>query len=120
MYVWSKRAFGEFPGFMTGWTYWTSNLPYFPAVLYFAASNALYIGPRSWLALSNNKTYFLIFALCGLIARDVSECHRAFRREMAAQSGRDGHLAADRDSFRDRGRGVAPIRVGDTVHGGDA
>jgi glutamate:GABA antiporter len=66
MYVWSKRAFGEFPGFMTGWTYWTSNLPYFPAVLYFAASNALYIGPRSWLALSNSKTYFLIFALCGL------------------------------------------------------
>ncbi|MGC1968362.1 MAG: amino acid permease, partial [Candidatus Acidiferrales bacterium] len=39
MYIWSKRAFGEFPGFMTGWTYWTSNLPYFPAVLYFAASN---------------------------------------------------------------------------------
>src|ERR1700722_5647611 len=67
LYVWTKHAFGEFPGFLTGWTYWTSNLPYFPAVLYFAASNALYIGPRSWLALSNNKTYFLIFALCGLI-----------------------------------------------------
>src|SRR5580700_5683723 len=32
LYVWSKRAFGEFPGFMTGWTYWTSNLPYFPAI----------------------------------------------------------------------------------------
>ncbi|MGA7223218.1 MAG: amino acid permease, partial [Candidatus Acidiferrales bacterium] len=51
MYIWSKRAFGEFPGFMTGWTYWTSNLPYFPAVLYFAASNALYAGPARWLAL---------------------------------------------------------------------
>src|ERR1700727_804947 len=66
LYVWSKRAFGEFPGFMTGWSYWASNLPYFPAVLYFAASNALYIGPKSWLALSNNKTYFLFFALIGL------------------------------------------------------
>src|ERR1700735_959112 len=66
LYVWSKRAFGEFPGFMTGWSYWASNLPYFPAVLYFAASNALYIGPKSWLALSNNKTYFLLFALTGL------------------------------------------------------
>jgi amino acid transporter len=52
---------------MTGWTYWTSNLPYFPAVLYFAASNALYVGPRSWLGLANNKTYFLLFALVGLI-----------------------------------------------------
>jgi amino acid transporter len=66
MYVWTKRAFGEFPGFMTGWTYWASNLPYYPAVLYFAASNALYIGPASWRSLANNKTYFLLFALLGL------------------------------------------------------
>ncbi len=66
MYVWSKRAFGEFPGFITGWTYWTSNLPYFPAVLYFAASNALYAGPARWLALSNDRTYFFLFAMLGL------------------------------------------------------
>jgi amino acid transporter len=66
MYVWTKRAIGEFPGFMTGWTYWASNLPYYPAVLYFAASNALYIGPASWRSLANNKTYFLLFALLGL------------------------------------------------------
>jgi glutamate:GABA antiporter len=65
LYVWTKRAFGEFPGFMTGWSYWASNLPYYPAVLYFAASNALYIGPKSWLALAGNKTYFLLFALIG-------------------------------------------------------
>ena len=48
MYVWSKRAFGDFAGFLTGWIYWTSNLPYFPAVLYFAASNALYVGGSKW------------------------------------------------------------------------
>lgn len=66
LYVWSKRAFGEFPGFITGWTYWASNLPYYPAVLYFAASNALYIGPARWQSLSENKTYFLLFALLGL------------------------------------------------------
>ncbi len=51
---------------MTGWTYWASNLPYYPAVLYFAASNALYAGPRHWLALSNSRTYFFLFALLGL------------------------------------------------------
>jgi amino acid transporter len=66
LYVWSKRAFGEFPGFLTGWTYWASNLPYYPAILYFTASNALYIGPARWQSLSNNKTYFLLFALLGL------------------------------------------------------
>ncbi|HXW51672.1 MAG TPA: amino acid permease, partial [Candidatus Acidoferrales bacterium] len=37
LYVWSKRAFGPFAGFLSGWTYWTSNLPYFPALLYFMA-----------------------------------------------------------------------------------
>ena len=39
MYVWSKRAFGPFAGFITGWTYWATNLPYFPGLLYFAAAN---------------------------------------------------------------------------------
>jgi amino acid transporter len=66
LYIWTKRAFGEFPGFITGWTYWVSNLPYYPAVLYFAASNALFIGPARWQSLAENKTYFLFFALSGL------------------------------------------------------
>jgi glutamate:GABA antiporter len=26
-YVWSKRAFGDFAGFITGWTYWTWDWP---------------------------------------------------------------------------------------------
>src|SRR5438270_6912555 len=30
IYVWSKRAFGPFAAFMTGWSYWATNLPYFP------------------------------------------------------------------------------------------
>src|SRR3979411_2831582 len=38
-YIWSNRAFGDFAGFLCAWIYWTSNLPYFPAVLYFAFSN---------------------------------------------------------------------------------
>src|SRR3974377_2493452 len=30
MYVWTKVAFGDFAGFLTGGIYWTSNLPIFP------------------------------------------------------------------------------------------
>ena len=67
LYVWNKRAFGDFAGFMNGWIYWTSNLPYFPAVLYFAASSALYFGPANWHRLANNKTYFIVFSLGGII-----------------------------------------------------
>jgi len=66
MYVWSKRAFGDFAGFLTGWIYWTSNLPYFPAVLYFAASNALYVGGTKWQAAQGNATFFIVFSLFGL------------------------------------------------------
>jgi amino acid transporter len=66
MYVWSKRAFGDFPGFLTGWIYWTSNLPYFPAILYFAASNALYIGGGRSSALQRSPWYFIVFSLSGV------------------------------------------------------
>ena len=59
LYVWSKRAFGPFAGFISGWAYWTSNLPYFPALLYFMAGNALFIsgGNSGWLSAS--PVYFI-------------------------------------------------------------
>jgi amino acid transporter len=66
MYLWSKKAFGEFAGFMTGWMYWTANLPYYPAVLYFAAGNALFVGGDRWQYLSTNRAYFIVTALMGL------------------------------------------------------
>ena len=66
LYVWSKRAFGDFAGFISAWSYWTSNLPYFPALLYFAGSNILFVGGAKLQALSTNRLYFLVFALAGL------------------------------------------------------
>jgi glutamate:GABA antiporter len=66
LYVWSKRAFGDFSGFISAWTYWTSNLPYFPAILYFAASNALFIRSGAWGHLSNNATFYIAFSLIAL------------------------------------------------------
>ncbi len=66
MYVWIKRAFGDGPAFLTGWIYWTSNLPYFPAVLYFAASNALYVGGTRWNALQRSPLYFVAFSVFGV------------------------------------------------------
>ena len=34
LYIWTHEAFGPFPAFMSAWTYWMSNLPYFPAILF--------------------------------------------------------------------------------------
>lgn len=67
IYVWSKEAFGPFAAFMTGWSYWTTNLPYFPSLLYFAAGNALFIAGPSWEAWSSNSTFFITVALLGLL-----------------------------------------------------
>jgi amino acid transporter len=68
LYVWSKRAFGDFSGFLSAWTYWTSNLPYFPAVLYFAASNILFMRQAAWQHLSGNATFYIVFSLLTLSA----------------------------------------------------
>jgi len=66
IYVWSKRAFGPFAAFITGWTYWGSNLPYFPGLLYFGAANAPFMGGARLQGLSTNSTYFIVVSLAGL------------------------------------------------------
>jgi amino acid transporter len=72
LYVWSKKAFGDFGGFISGWMYWTSNIPFFPSLLYFAASNALFIGPARWSYLQNSKWYFILFAVFGILLGTVT------------------------------------------------
>jgi glutamate:GABA antiporter len=66
MYVWTKLAFGEFAGFLCAWIYWTSNLPYFPAVLYFAASNALYMRGSRRSHLASDPHLFIAFSVLTL------------------------------------------------------
>ena len=67
LYVWSKLAFGPFTGFMTGWAYWTSNIPYFPGLLYFAAGNMLFWSGRQDAVAGATPTYYIAFALGGLL-----------------------------------------------------
>ncbi len=65
-YVWTKKAFGEGAGFLSAWTYWVSNLPYFPGVLYFAASNILFLNPALQ-RYSQKPAYFVSFAVFILV-----------------------------------------------------
>jgi glutamate:GABA antiporter len=62
LYVWTQRAFGDFSGFLVAWMYWMSNLPYFPAVLYFGAGSLLFAFPHGQ-KLTNTSSYYLLFAL---------------------------------------------------------
>ena len=115
MYVWSKRAFGDFAGFLTGWIYWTSNLPYFPAVLYFAASNALYVGGNRWKGLQGSATFFIAFSLLGLATGAGAEHHWTRHRQVAEQPGRGRGVAADRPAVRCGCDCVEEVRLGDQL-----
>jgi amino acid transporter len=66
LYVWSRKAFGEAGGFLCGWIYWMTNLPYFPGVLYFAAGNGLFLAGANYRHLSSDRGYFLVFSLLAL------------------------------------------------------
>ncbi len=66
IYVWTREAFGDFSGFICAWTYWMSNLPYFPAILYFGAGSVLFaFGPHAQL-LNANPLYYMAFSTVAL------------------------------------------------------
>jgi glutamate:GABA antiporter len=66
LYVWTQEAFGDFFGFIAAWTYWMSNLPYFPAVLYFGAASVLFALGDHRQALSSSGVYYAAFAVTWL------------------------------------------------------
>ena len=46
VYLWAKRIFGDFHGFLSGWCYWTNNVFYVPTVLLYFVGIAVFVaGP---------------------------------------------------------------------------
>lgn len=66
LYLWSKTAFGDLHGFVTGWTYWVSNLAYFPSMLLFSAGIFLHVGGPRWLAHAGDGGYNLVYGMAVL------------------------------------------------------
>ena len=71
LYVWTRVAFGDFWGFMSAWMYWMSNLPYFPAVLYFGAASVLFALPSHRQVLAADSGYYAWFAVGWLLVITV-------------------------------------------------
>ena len=67
IYVWTKQAFGEFAGFMTGWMYWASNLVYFPGLLYFTVANALPMAGERGTTLASDPVWIVGLSLATLL-----------------------------------------------------
>lgn len=63
LYIWTREAFGDRTAFLVAWTYWMSNLPYFPAILYFGAGSVLVAFGRHGRALAASPAYYMAFAV---------------------------------------------------------
>jgi amino acid transporter len=71
LYVWSREAFGDFHGFIAGWTYWIYTVFYFPGLLLASASMSAYIIGGRGAVLAQDRTFLLTVSL-GLLLVAVS------------------------------------------------
>ena len=60
LYAWSRDAFGEFHGFVAGWTYWVYTFFYFPGLLFASAAMSAYIGGIGSVGLAQSRTFLLV------------------------------------------------------------
>jgi len=71
LYVWSKEAFGDFHGFIAGWTYWIYTVFYFPGLLLASASMSAYIFAGRGSQLAQDRTFLLAVSLVLLLVAVV-------------------------------------------------
>jgi amino acid transporter len=60
LYVWAKEAFGDFHGFVAGWTYWMYTIFYFPSLLMASAAMSGYVIGSGGTSLAQDRTFLLI------------------------------------------------------------
>src|SRR5215471_17646421 len=63
LYVWTREAFGDFHGFVAGWSYWVYSFFYFPGLLVASTAMAAYIGGAARGHLANDRGFLLTGSL---------------------------------------------------------
>ncbi|MBV8207001.1 MAG: amino acid permease [Acidobacteria bacterium] len=63
LYVWTKEAFGDFHGFVAGWSYWVYTIFYFPGLLLASVAMSVYIGGPKAAWLADNRPYQMAASL---------------------------------------------------------
>jgi glutamate:GABA antiporter len=71
LYVWAKEAFGDFHGFVAGWTYWIYTVFYFPGLLLASAAMSAYIIGEGGATLEHNREFLLLVSLGYLLVAVV-------------------------------------------------
>jgi amino acid transporter len=71
LYIWAKEAFGDFHGFVAGWTYWIYTVFYFPGLLLASAAMSAYIIGEGGSTLEHNRQFLLLVSLGYLVVAVV-------------------------------------------------
>jgi glutamate:GABA antiporter len=71
LYVWAKEAFGDFHGFVAGWTYWIYTVFYFPGLLLASASMSAYVLGEKGAVYAQDQTFLLVISLILLVVAVV-------------------------------------------------
>jgi amino acid transporter len=81
LYAWTKLAFGDFHGFVAGWTYWIYTIFYFPALLLASAAMSAYvIGPRGaelaqnrWFLLTGSFILLIVAVVLNIVGSNIGK-----------------------------------------------
>ncbi len=60
LYLWAKNKFGDFHGFLCGWSYWTTNMFYVPTLLFYLAGSLTFAGGPALARLGENQLFFFL------------------------------------------------------------
>src|ERR1700736_1895291 len=74
VYLWAKKEFGDFHGFLSGWCYWTNNMMYVPTIMLYFVGVSVFILGQGHQALADNKIFALsasIILLTVLVVMNV-------------------------------------------------
>jgi amino acid transporter len=78
IYLWTKKFFGDFHGFISGWCYWTNNIFYIPTLLVIVVGISVYVGGARAQHLGANSAYvsaasvILLWVMIALNIRGLS------------------------------------------------
>ena len=63
VYLWAKKEFGDFNGFLSGWCYWTNQMLYVPTVMLYFVGVSVYVLGSGHEGLAENKLFALSVSL---------------------------------------------------------
>lgn len=63
IYVWTKKLYGDFHGFLSGWCYWTNNVFYIPTLLFYLVGISVYMAGSDAVGLGEDALFVSLLSL---------------------------------------------------------